>query len=118
MARPASDTLRAHMTDQPVLELLLGDIVRLRRPHPCGGTDWQVDRLGADIGLTCATCGRHAMIERRPLERRIEGFVRRGDRSISAVTAPVAQPDSAGAVQAVPGRTTRTRSATAPGSTP
>jgi len=50
MADRASDTLCRPMPDRPVLELLLGDVVRLRRPHPCGGTDWRVDRLGADIG--------------------------------------------------------------------
>ena len=41
------------MANQPVLELLLGDVVRLRRAHPCGGRDWLVNRLGADIGLRC-----------------------------------------------------------------
>lgn len=79
MAPRASDTLAAQMTDSPVLELLLGDVVRLRRPHPCGGTDWSVDRLGADIGLACLTCARHVLVERRLLERRLAGFVRRGD---------------------------------------
>ena len=49
------------MTDRPVLELLLGDVVRLRRAHPCGGDDWLVDRLGADIGLRCQACGRHVL---------------------------------------------------------
>lgn len=78
MALRASDTLPALMTDSPVLELLLGDVVRLRRPHPCGGADWAVDRLGADIGLACTTCGRHVLVERRQLERRLAGFVRRG----------------------------------------
>jgi hypothetical protein len=66
------------MTDRAVLELFHGDVVRLRRAHPCGGTDWLVDRLGADIGLTCQTCGRHILIARSQLERRIAGFVRRG----------------------------------------
>lgn len=76
------------MPDQPVLELLLGDVVRLRRPHPCGGTDWLVDRLGADIGLRCETCGRHVLLERRALERRLRAFVRRGDPALSAAVAP------------------------------
>jgi len=79
MARRASDTLPADMTDRPVLEVFLGDVVRLRRRHPCGGTDWVVDRLGADIGLTCRTCGRHVLIARTQLERRIAGFVQRAD---------------------------------------
>jgi hypothetical protein len=76
------------MRDAPPLELLLGDVVRLRKPHPCGGTDWLVDRLGADIGLRCETCGRHVLIERAVLERRIREFVRRGDPDISAAVRP------------------------------
>lgn len=72
------------MTARPVLELLLGDVVRLRRPHPCGGSEWLVDRLGADIGLRCRTCGRHVMLERRQLEGRLAAFVERGDPSLTA----------------------------------
>jgi hypothetical protein len=76
------------MTDRPVLELFLGDVVRLKRAHPCGGTDWQIDRLGADIGLRCLTCGRHVLIERRVLEARIRSFVSRGDPTLSAALGP------------------------------
>lgn len=79
------------MPDQPVLRLLLGDIVRLRRAHPCGGDRWLVDRLGADIGLRCVTCARHVLLERRSLERRLDGFVSRGD---EAMTAAVSGPTS------------------------
>jgi hypothetical protein len=53
-------------------------VVRLRKAHPCGGADWQVYRLGADIGLRCLTCGRRVMLERAVLERRIKQFVSRG----------------------------------------
>lgn len=70
------------------MTLLLGDVVRLRRTHPCGGDTWLVDRLGADIGLRCETCGRHVMLDRRTLERRLAGFVRRGDAAITAAVAP------------------------------
>ena len=72
------------MSARPVLELLLGDVVRLKRPHPCGGTDWRVDRLGADIGLRCLGCSRHVLVERRQLERRLEAFVVRGDPALTA----------------------------------
>jgi hypothetical protein len=72
------------MPDHPVLVLLLGDIVRLRRRHPCGGDTWLVDRLGADIGLRCQQCGRHVMIDRRRVEQRLVGFVARGDAAINA----------------------------------
>ncbi len=56
----------------------LGDVVRLRKPHPCGGYEWTVVRLGADIGLVCRTCGRRVLLPRRELERRLKSFTERG----------------------------------------
>ena len=47
--------------------------MRLRKPHPCGGYDWQVTRLGADIGLRCLTCGRRVMLERADAREAHEG---------------------------------------------
>ena len=81
------------MPDRPVLTLLLGDVVRLRRRHPCGGDTWLVDRLGADIGLRCQACGRHVLIERPTLERRFGEFVERGD---PALTAAIGGPPARG----------------------
>ena len=77
-----SDTLPA-VADRPVLKLLLGDVVRLRRRHPCGGDSWMVDRLGADIGLRCQSCGRHVLLERPTLERRLVEFIERGDPAVT-----------------------------------
>ena len=76
------------MSARPVLELYLGDVVRLRRAHPCGASEWLVDRLGADIGLRCRGCDRHVLLERRQLESRLVDFVRRGDPRISAAVGP------------------------------
>jgi hypothetical protein len=76
------------MSGTPVMAIYLGDVVRLRRPHPCGGDAWLIDRLGADIGLRCLGCGRHVLLERPALERRLVGFVSRGDPAISAAVAP------------------------------
>jgi hypothetical protein len=76
------------MSGRPVLELYLGDVVRLRRTHPCGSSEWRVDRLGADIGLRCQGCGRHVLLERRSLESRLDGFVSRGDPALSSAVAP------------------------------
>jgi len=56
----------------------VGDLVELRRPHPCGGRTWAIDRLGADLGMRCSTCGRRVLVERRRLERRLVRFVERG----------------------------------------
>lgn len=70
------------------MALYLGDLVRLRRPHPCGSDTWLVDRLGADIGLRCQGCNRHVLLERAALERRLVAFVARGDPVISAAVVP------------------------------
>jgi hypothetical protein len=60
-----------------VLELRLGDVLRLKKSHPCGNDLWEVVRLGADIGLRCRKCGRRTLLERPYLERRVRE-VRRG----------------------------------------
>ena len=89
MRNPAFDRLPP-MSGRPVLQLYLGDVVRLRRTHPCGSSEWLVDRLGADIGLRCQGCGRHVMLERRLLEARLTDFISRGDAALSAVVSPPA----------------------------
>jgi hypothetical protein len=71
-----------------VVEFRLGDVIRLRRAHPCGSQEWLVDRLGADIGLRCRTCARHVMLDRRTVERRLTAFVARGDLDMSKAAAP------------------------------
>ena len=76
------------MSARPVLEVYLGDVVRLRRTHPCGSSEWLIDRLGADIGLRCQGCGRHVLLERRQLESRLDRFVSRGDPALSAAVTP------------------------------
>jgi hypothetical protein len=78
------------MTDRPVVPLLLGDVIRLRRRHPCGGDTWLIDRLGADIGLRCLTCARHVLVERPLLERRLIEFIERGDPVLTDAAAPQA----------------------------
>ena len=59
-------------------ELNLEDVVTLRKPHPCGGYEWKVVRLGADIGLACLTCQRVVLLPRRELARRLKKH-RRGE---------------------------------------
>jgi hypothetical protein len=61
-----------------VVEIRLGDVVRLKKVHPCGGYDWQVVRLGADIGMKCLKCGRRVLVARSIFERRVKEFVSRG----------------------------------------
>jgi hypothetical protein len=54
----------------PPIQFELGDRLRLRKPHPCGGYEWLVIRLGADIGLRCVQCGRRVLLPRSEVERR------------------------------------------------
>ena len=61
------------------LELRVGDVLQLRRQHPCGSREWRVVRLGADIGLVCAGCGHRILMDRLDVERRFTGWVSRGD---------------------------------------
>ncbi|MFZ6026511.1 MAG: DUF951 domain-containing protein [Chloroflexota bacterium] len=56
-------------------DLQRDDLVRMRKPHPCGGYEWKVTRLGADIGLECLTCGRRVMLTRRELARRAKSII-------------------------------------------
>ena len=48
----------------------VGDRITLKKKHPCGGSDWEVYRIGADIGMKCSTCERRMMLTRRDAERR------------------------------------------------
>jgi hypothetical protein len=56
-------------------DLQMNDVLRLRKPHPCGNTDWVVVRLGADIGLKCLGCGRRILLPRREVSRRMKSYV-------------------------------------------
>ncbi len=50
----------------------IGDIATLRKTHPCGSNQWEVYRVGADIGIKCLGCGRRVMLPRRKFERAVK----------------------------------------------
>jgi hypothetical protein len=79
------------VTERPPVAFRLGDVIRLKRAHPCGGSSWLVDRLGADLGLRCTTCARHVIVARSQVERRLAGFDARGDEALSAAVTPTAR---------------------------
>ncbi len=72
------------MGRKPPLALQIGDVVELRKAHPCGGVTWRVLRVGADIGIECLTCRRYVLVPRRRLESRIKRFVERADAGLEA----------------------------------
>jgi hypothetical protein len=71
---PLPDGLASMLT-----ELQMDDVLRLRKPHPCGSTDWIVVRLGADIGLKCLGCGRRILLPRRDVARRLKAYVKKNE---------------------------------------
>jgi hypothetical protein len=58
--------------------LFVGDVVEMRKLHPCGGLQWRVERVGADIGLICLTCKRRVLMPRRQFARQTKKFIQRG----------------------------------------
>ena len=59
-------------------EIAPGQVYRMRRRHPCGGFEWRVFRIGADIGMECLSCKRRVMLERRVFESRMKALVDHG----------------------------------------
>ena len=58
-------------------DVRVDDLVRLRKPHPCGSYEWRVVRVGADIGLKCQVCGRRVLMNRRTFKKRVKTIIHR-----------------------------------------
>ncbi|HET6443459.1 MAG TPA: DUF951 domain-containing protein [candidate division Zixibacteria bacterium] len=57
-------------------QLDLGDIVRLRKKHPCGSYEWKIVRLGVDIGLVCQGCNRRILLPRSTVNKRMKAIIK------------------------------------------
>src|SRR5258706_3118182 len=68
----------------PPLDIKLGDVVQMRKRHPCGGDTWRVVRLGAEIGIRCLSCDRKVLLPRSTFERRLTKFLEPGTGSAVA----------------------------------
>jgi hypothetical protein len=65
----------------PPLDINIGDLVQMRKTHPCGGDTWRVVRIGAEIGIRCTTCDRKVLLPRSTFERRVKRFLERAPAS-------------------------------------
>jgi hypothetical protein len=72
------------MATEP-MDIRIGDVYTLRKPHPCGSYDWRVVRVGADIGMRCLKCDRKAMLPRPEFERRVKRLLTRPDAAAGEV---------------------------------
>ena len=59
------------------MDIRLGDLVQMKKPHPCGSLTWTVTRVGADIKIKCQGCGRVVMLDRAVFEKRLKKILRR-----------------------------------------
>ena len=71
------------MTGKAPMTLQVGDVVELRRMHPCGGYTWRILRVGVDIGIECLTCQRYVLVPRSRFEARVKRFVERVEATLS-----------------------------------
>jgi hypothetical protein len=69
-------------------KLYIGDLVQMRKTHPCGGDRWEIVRVGADIGLLCEKCGRRVLLSRRKFARGVRKFVRRSPQALKDLEGP------------------------------
>lgn len=54
-----------------IMDILVGDIIKLKKQHPCGSQEWEVLRIGADFRLKCVGCGHQIMIARKLVEKNL-----------------------------------------------
>ena len=56
----------------------VGDIVTLKKVHPCGSKEWEILRVGADFRLKCTGCGHQIMVPRRMVEKNTRNLTKKG----------------------------------------
>lgn len=54
------------------MDIKVGDVLKLKKPHPCGSHEWEVLRIGADFRLKCLGCGHQIMTPRRQTEKNVK----------------------------------------------
>lgn len=59
------------------MDIQVGDILKMKKQHPCGSAEWEVLRIGADFRLKCTGCGHQIMIPRVKAEKSVRGVVRK-----------------------------------------
>ncbi len=60
-----------------VEDLQLGDLVQMKKTHPCGSDQWHIIRVGADIKIKCTGCGRIVMMDRAEFVKRMKKLLKR-----------------------------------------
>lgn len=67
------------MADLKNVVWAVGDVVNLKKPHPCGGNDWEITRVGMDFRIKCLNCGRYILLPRQDFKKRVKAIVKKAD---------------------------------------
>ncbi len=62
------------------MDIHLGDVLQMKKAHPCGESRWTVLRIGADFRLKCQGCGHEVMITRQKAEKNLRAVYRNGEK--------------------------------------
>ncbi len=54
------------------MDLQIGEIIRFKKQHPCGSSEWEILRVGMDFRLKCMGCGRQVMLGRKKVEKNLK----------------------------------------------
>lgn len=57
-------------------EFILGNVVEMKKGHPCGANEWEIIRLGADVKIKCVNCGRVVMISRIDFNKKVKKILK------------------------------------------
>ena len=57
----------------------VGDVAVMRKPHACGSFEWEIVRVGADIGIKCLKCGRRVLLDRSYFDKRVRSINEAGE---------------------------------------
>ena len=57
------------------MDFSVGDIVQMKKTHPCGGTQWEILRTGIDFRIKCITCGHMVMLPRTKFEKSVKKII-------------------------------------------
>ena len=60
-------------------KIQVGDVIKMKKQHPCGTNQWEVIRVGMDFRLKCEGCGRQVMVPRKLVEKNFRGFIKRAE---------------------------------------
>ncbi len=60
------------------MDVQVGDVLQMKKEHPCGSREWKVLRVGMDFKLVCAGCGHQVMLPRSKAEKSIKKILREG----------------------------------------